>query len=1048
MTVRVTTLKGTDAGSYYVDALPNYYLDADEPRGQWHGKAAAALGLAGEAGDDEFLNLMAGTYPHDASLRLGRAFGENSVRGFDITASAPKSVSVLFAVGSLGVRADVLASHDAGVNAIIQWVQNTAHTRFRIHGEIATVDAEGIVAATFRQHTSRALDPQLHTHIVVPNRVLAPDGRWLALDARTLKLDQRTASAIYHATMRTELTSRLGVEFEPVVNGIADIAHIPAGVLTEFSTRTAAIDKRLDEKVDRFVDTFDRDPTPRERWRLEREAVTDSRPAKAEEVNAAELHAHWTNQLHDLGYEPAALQRFAVGRTGGRPLIDRDWEIAANRAMEQLEESQSSWRPAELSREIARQLPTNTIQNTSAFVGTLEAWTQRTIAEQCVDISRPIPADEPVRRDGRPYSEPAIDRALTTTVILEQEDELAAWVDRRSHVPGIPNTDAPSRSSVELSGPQAQAAAVVAGDADLVMIVGPAGTGKTTALSPAVAQLQAEGRVVFGVAPSAAAAQVLASETGVRADTIDKLLHEHQHQHPNGPTPRFNLPPGSTLIVDEAGMVSTSHLEHLTLLADEKHWRVALVGDPMQFSAVGRGGMFQHLLNTHGAIELDSVRRFHNPWEREASLQLRRGNPDTVDIYNAQGRIHHGTTTRMDRNAITDWLTHRQAGADVLLLAPSNETVTRLNRTAQQTLIMTGLLDGSGLRLTTPSGDRLHIGDEIVTRRNQRTITTTAHHSIKNRDRWTITAIGSDGSIHANRIDKLTESVRLPAHYVQQHVQLGYAQTSHAAQGRTVDHALLVLDTPTNSPGIYVALTRGRSSNTAYITAPDHPTALDTIKTAVTNQWIDQPARVRQLELANGPRHPGQLPVREIRRLEQRRSELANIITNTKPELARTRRQLEQHTADRTGIAKQLDTAKSQLTEAQATLATHDRPLHRRIHRDAFDRAKETIDEIPNRIDGLEHDLAETDSAIPRLTRRITELETLTKQLPDLENEQHDNASQLQLSDGPDVDLIAMTTLDHNLGAGSVRPSDQDVIDALDRIKPSRLGGPDLGIDL
>ncbi|MFT7600435.1 MAG: conjugative relaxase-like TrwC/TraI family protein [Acidimicrobiales bacterium] len=426
MTVRVTTLKGTDAGAYYVDSLPNYYLDADEPRGIWYGKAAAVLGLAGVVGDDEFLNLMAGACPHDASLRLGRAYGENSVRGFDITASVPKSMSVLFVVGSPQVRADVLASHDTGVQAIIEWVQNTAHTRFRIAGEVATVDVEGIVAATFRQHTSRALDPQLHTHIVVPNRVLSPDGRWLALDARTLKLDQRTASAIYHATMRTELTARLGVEFEPVVNGIADIARFPAGVLAEFSTRTAAIDKRLDAKIDRFVDTFDRDPTPRERWQLEREAVTDSRPAKAKDVNAAKLHTHWTQQLQELGIEPGALERFTIGRIAGRSLTDRDWEIASNSAMKELEESQSSWRPAELSREIARQLPTYTIQNTAGFVDSLETWTQRTIAEQCVDISRPIPHGDSVRRDGRPYSEPAIDRALTTTFLLDQEDELAA----------------------------------------------------------------------------------------------------------------------------------------------------------------------------------------------------------------------------------------------------------------------------------------------------------------------------------------------------------------------------------------------------------------------------------------------------------------------------------------------------------------------------------------------------------------------------------------------------------------------------------------------
>lgn len=1042
MTVRVTTLKGTDAGSYYVDALPNYYLNADEPRGHWHGKAAAALGLSGEVADDEFLNLMAGAYPHDASLRLGRAYGENSVRGFDITASAPKSMSVLFAVGSDQVRADVLASHDTGVAAIIQWVQNTAHTRFRIQGEIATVDAEGIVAATFRQHTSRALDPQLHTHIVVPNRVLSPDGRWLALDARTLKLDQRTASAIYHATMRTELTARLGVEFTDVVNGIADIAHFPAEVLAEFSTRTAAIDKRLDHKIDRFVDTFDRDPTPRERWRLEREAVTDSRPAKAKDVNALELHTHWTEQLVELGIGPGQLERFVTGRIAGRALTDRDWEIACNGAMKELEETQSSWRPAELSREIARQLPTYTLQNSGEFVDKLEAWTQRTIGEQCVDISRPVPHGGTVRRDGRPFSESAIDRALTTEFVLEQEDDLAAWADRRSVVTGVPNTDAPSRSHVELSGPQAQAAAAVAGDADLVMIVGPAGTGKTTALAPAVAQLQADRRVVFGVAPSAAAAQVLTDETGIRADTIDKLLYEHHN--PNGPTARFNLPPGSTLIVDEAGMVSTSHLAHLTILADQKHWRVALVGDPMQFSAVGRGGMFQHLLNTHGAIELDSVRRFHQPWERQASLQLRRGNPDIIDVYDGHGRIHHGTTTRMDQTAIIDWLTHRDA--DVLLLAPSNETVARLNHTAQQTLITLGLLNGSGLRLKTPTGDRLHVGDEIVTRRNQRTITTTAHHSVKNRDRWTITTIGTDGSIHANRTGNTAESVRLPANYVQQHVELGYAQTSHAAQGRTVDHALLVLDSPTNSPGIYVALTRGRHTNTAYVTAPDHPTALDTMKTAVTNQWIDQPARVRQTELATGPRLPGQIPHAEVDRLQQRQDELANIINNARPELAQTRRQLKQLTTERPGIAKQLDNARIKLANARETLDAYDRPLHRRKHRNAIDEAKTTVAEVPIKIAGFEDDLAATDRAIPELTARITDLEAAVDQLPDLTNEHNDKADQLERGGDAHARSRARTTLETDIGLA--RPSNQDLIDALDQVDTRRIDGPDLGIEL
>ena len=214
MTARVTTLKGADVGAYYVEALPSYYLDSGEPAGQWHGKGAERLGLDGEIQDAEFLALMAGLDPrHTKDVPLGMPFNARSVRGFDVTASAPKSVSVVFAVGDNDTRRHVLASHDVAVEAMLGWVEDHAHTRFRIGGEVAVVDAEGIVAATFRQHTSRALDPQLHTHVVISNKVMSPDGRWLALDARTLKLDQRTLSAIYHATLRSELTGRLGVEW-------------------------------------------------------------------------------------------------------------------------------------------------------------------------------------------------------------------------------------------------------------------------------------------------------------------------------------------------------------------------------------------------------------------------------------------------------------------------------------------------------------------------------------------------------------------------------------------------------------------------------------------------------------------------------------------------------------------------------------------------------------------------------------------------------------------------------------------------------------------
>lgn len=147
-------------------------------------------------------------------------------------------------------------------------------------------------------------------------------------------------------------------------------------------------------------------------------------------------------------------------------------------------------------------------------------------------------------------------------------------------------------------------------------IVGPAGAGKTTMLRSAVDDLGARGRHVVGLAPSAAAAEVLADETGVDADSVDKLLVEYAKPR-RLPNPRFLLPVGTTVIVDEAGMLATPKFAGLAALADYLEWRLVLVGDALQFSAVGRGGMFEHLIDhapEGAAIEhLERIHRFVEP---------------------------------------------------------------------------------------------------------------------------------------------------------------------------------------------------------------------------------------------------------------------------------------------------------------------------------------------------------------------------------------------------------------------------------------------------
>jgi conjugative relaxase-like TrwC/TraI family protein len=983
MTVRVTTLNGPEAGVYYVEQLPSYYLQSGEPRGVWLGHGAGRLGLAGEVDDDSFLALMAGMDPRRPERHLGRRYDDASVRGFDVTCSAPKSVSVLWALGDETVRREVLAAHDAAVAAMVGWVEAHAHTRFRIAGEIAVVDADGIVAAGFRQHTSRSADPQLHTHVVIANRVASPDGRWLALDARTIKVDQRTLSALYHAGLRAELTGRLGFAWDVPEHGIAELADLPEMLRVEFSQRTGEVQRRVDEKLDRFAASMGREPTVRERWQLEREAVLDSRPAKPKALDADMQHRRWADQTRTLGLEPVDV----VAHTAGQPAAEQGidpWNAGriADQAIATLTAGQSSWRPAEVVRELAAAVSTGTSLDAGQLVGWLDEVAEEVAVSRCVDLSRPVPPGALLRRDGRPVTEAACDRALTTQDILDQEAGLLSWADRRTITRGDRHPDAPTRTNRVLNPAQADAAAAVAGRDDLVLIVGPAGTGKTTALTPAVEQLRADGRAVFGVAPSATAADVLTVETGVAADTVDKLLIEHRLARP--PDHRYDLPVGATVLVDEAGMLATDRLAELADLADVRGWRVVLLGDPLQFSAVGRGGMFGLLVDTCDAIELDRVHRFTQPWERDATLRVRAGDPDITYIYDTHGRLHGGTPETMERAAVRAWWSHRQAGETVALLAPTNELVDRLNQRCQARRLHAGELDADGRCVEQP-GVRLFVGDEIATRRNDRHLVTDQGEMVRNRAQWTITAIHPDHSLTAQGRHG---TVHLPARYVADHVELAYATTATAAQGRTVNHSLLVVDGGCDVRNLYVAMSRGTQSNHAYLTLRGQDTAADVFTRCLTSDWIDQPAHSRQAQLRDEPPHrAGLLDGADLRGLMERRHQLTDDLEQAEGRLRILPGQIRRTEQHQREAARAIADLERRQHVCEAVIAEFDRPLRRRRHEHKLQAARHELEGIPGRLDKAETALTASKHTLDALHVDAAETRDLVARRPEIEAE-------------------------------------------------------------
>ncbi len=189
-----------------------------------------------------------------------------------------------------------------------------------------------------------------------------------------------------------------------------------------------------------------------------------------------------------------------------------------------------------------------------------------------------------------------------------------------------------------------------------------------------------------------------------------------------------------------------------------------------------------------------------------------------------------------------------------------------MNDFAQYHRIQAAELNEHGPSVVTDAGVRLLVGDEIATRHNDRRLRTDQGEMVRNRDQWTITTINKSGDLTAT---SRSGTVRLPAEYVASHVELAYAQTGHAAQGRTVDHSLLIVDGNIDNRGVYVPLTRGRRSNHAYVALePDDPrTPRDVLAEAVCRDWADIPAITyrQQLQIAapaDGP--PAAVPQRPL----------------------------------------------------------------------------------------------------------------------------------------------------------------------------------------
>jgi hypothetical protein len=458
---------------------------------------------------------------------------------------------------------------------------------------------------------------------------------------------------------------------------------------------------------------------------------------------------------------------------------------------------------------------------------------------------------------------------------------------------------------------QAEAAAAVAGHDPLVLAAGAAGTGKTNTLSRAREDLERRGRPVFGLAPTAKAARGLQTKTGIVSETVAKLLHELGRPDP---APRYRLPAGTTVVVDEAGMLNTAHLRQLVNLAEWHSWRLVLIGDPLQLQAVGRGGLFDELLRRGRVYALEHIHRFTHPWEAKASLQMRAGDPQALVAYQAHDRIVPGTLEEHLDQIAAAWVHRHRNGDTVAVVASTNDHVDLLNDTIQELRRTHGDLDrdtAAGIA----GGEQAHVGDIVATRRNDRRLLTSVGEPVRNRELWAVTATHPDGSLAVTHHDAHGQ-ITLPQWYVVEHVRLGYAATEYGYQSDTVTAGYSLAGDVTTRRGLYVAVTRGRDDNQIHVITTTHDVAeaRDVLERILAVDRADIPAVTQRQRLAQQD-HAHNTPSRPQRRPRVGRCEIPvwfdQLRDDTRNELAEAEQGIRVHTAERERLQAALDSAQS-----------------------------------------------------------------------------------------------------------------------------------------
>jgi conjugative relaxase-like TrwC/TraI family protein len=777
--------------------LGAYYLSPEgepqQPAGRWLASpdTLARLGIEVEAIDGaDFVALMEGRHPRTGRWLRPEGAGGGRGGGVDVTFSAPKSVSVEWALGDEETRRSIEAAHTAAVADALSYIAETVPVvRRRNEGAVVEECARDLVAAEYRHTTSRSVvvgempDPQLHSHVVITAAV-RDDGRFVAVASRPIFRAARDAGAYYRSALAQHLIER-GFRIEAGTGRQGryfEIAGRPRAMLDAFSARS----REVAEAAERFRAKWGRAPERGELRQLKRE----NRRRKVL-VHRGDLDRAW--------------QQTAASFREARAEMPPADEVALARALEdrveeRLTEQAATFEPRELRAVVLEQ-----------SVGELAPDEALAVAKAMIAERRVLPLEGGL---------------MTTLAVRAREQAIERCFAELARDAGrdvgdvareMAGNQVAERIGAPLSNEQTHALAVITGPERAGVLIGPAGTGKGVVIDAAARAEQLTGRETLGIAVAGSTAQRLGHDSPALAErtlTLDALVARVDHA-------RLQVNEHTTIYLDEAGMADTGRLQRLTEVVERTGAKLVAIGDGAQLPSIGAGGMFDRLSRIAPSAALTTVRRTLDPAEQRAWADLRAGRSDrAMAHYRSRGRLHMADTRdEAVEHAVKAWsnLTETHPIGEVALISDaSNQEIARLNARAQHYRAERDEL--GELEVQVPN---VHYG----VRQGDRIALVDQHHQpgeerIENGSRGVVLGLSPTGEVVVEF--DVTGHRRTLSGNDLANVRLGYAQHIHRAQGATVTRTLVVTGGwQTSKEPAYVEASRARNGTDWFVNRDD-----------------------------------------------------------------------------------------------------------------------------------------------------------------------------------------------------------------------------------